>query len=713
VRISRRLLWAAATSAAVFTLMGSGLAAAGPTWTTYHGDLSRSGVDSNEAALDPLSSGWTDTLDNAAVYGQPVVAEGRVFVATENDDVYALRADTGQVLWSASIGAPLIGVSGQVGCGNIDPLGITSTPVIDMANETLYVVGEVSTGGKLPIHHQLVGFNIFTGQQVLSDNVDPSPLPAGETTADLKDLQQRAALAVANGKVYVAFGGLYGDCGNYHGWVVAADESGRSPNIDFDASPTANDAAIWNGGGGPSIDSAGNVYVVTGNGNLAGGSYPNSVVKLNSDLGVLNSYPDVNASGDADLGTGDALLLPDGNLFTVGKTNHGYVLSQSGLGLVADIPGVCGNDPDGGATYDAANNTVYVPCSGGHIQAVDLNTNALGPLLGSVNGSPILVNGQLWALGYNDGELQEIDPGTGNAKTVVSNLNLPNFATPTAADGTLVFGTKHGVKAYFGPGGPPGPPSSLPPPPAGYRLVASDGGVFALGTSSFLGSLGNLHLVAPIVGAASTPDGNGYWLVASDGGVFAFGTAKFYGSMGGKRLNQPVVGMAATPNGDGYWLVAKDGGIFSFGAAHFYGSTGAIRINRPIVGMAMDPASGGYWLVASDGGVFSYNASFYGSTGALHLAQPVVGMAAASGGNGYWLVASDGGVFAFGPGAGFHGSVGGLPLMSPVVGMAADAKTGGYWLAAADAGVFAFGAPFVGSFGGAQLAQPVVAITEP
>ena len=72
----------------------------------------------------------------------------------------------------------------------------------------------------------------------------------------------------------------------------------------------------------------------------------------------------------------------------------------------------------------------------------------------------------------------------------------------------------------------------------------------------------------------------GYWLVAADGGIFAFG-APFLGSTGGMHLNAPVVGMAATPNGGGYWFVASDGGIFAFGNAAFHGSAGGLAAAAP------------------------------------------------------------------------------------------------------------------------------------
>ncbi len=222
-----------------------------------------------------------------------------------------------------------------------------------------------------------------------------------------------------------------------------------------------------------------------------------------------------------------------------------------------------------------------------------------------------------------------------------------------------------------------------PPAPAstGYRLVASDGGIFSYGDAGFFGSAGTVALNKPIVGMAATPDGGGYWLVASDGGIFSYGDAGFFGSAGTVTLNKPIVGMAATPDGGGYWLVASDGGIFSYGDAGFFGSAGHDRaqqadrgdgghagrrrllagglrrghlllrrcrllrlgghhpLNKPIVGMAATPDGGGYWLVASDGGIFSYgDAGFFGSAGTIALNKPIVGMAATpdGGATGWW-----------------------------------------------------------------------------
>ena len=243
----------------------------------------------------------------------------------------------------------------------------------------------------------------------------------------------------------------------------------------------------------------------------------------------------------------------------------------------------------------------------------------------------------------------------------------------------------------------------------GYRLVASDGGIFAFGNAPFFGSTGAIRLNKPIVGMASTPRNDGYWLVASDGGIFAFGRATFFGSTGALTLAKPIVGMAATPTGAGYWLVASDGGIFAFGDAKFFGSTAGSPLAKPIVGMAATPSGKGYYLVASDGGIFAYgDAVFRGSTGAIRLNQPIVGIAVTPSGGGYHLVASDGGIFAFGN-AVFRGSTGALRLNQPVVGMTSNPSGGGYWLIARDGGIFAFGdAQFRGSTGAIRLNQPVV-----
>jgi hypothetical protein len=246
-------------------------------------------------------------------------------------------------------------------------------------------------------------------------------------------------------------------------------------------------------------------------------------------------------------------------------------------------------------------------------------------------------------------------------------------------------------------------------PIRGYRLVASDGGIFSFGNQQFCGSTGAIRLNRPIVGMARTADGGGYWLLASDGGMFNFGDAKFYGSAGASHHPQPFVDMTATPTGHGYWLAASDGSVFAFGDAKFYGSPASRHLAQPVAAMARTRTGHGYWLVTRAGQILPFgDARLYGSAGALN--QPILDMEPTRSGNGYWLLGSDGGIFTFGD-AHFYGSTGGIHLNQPIVGMQATADAKGYWLVARDGGIFTFGdARFYGSTGGIHLNQPIVGL---
>jgi polyvinyl alcohol dehydrogenase (cytochrome) len=433
----------------------AGLPASGDEWLTYQNGNDRLGVAGPQPSLGPLRLAWTNHLDGYAVYGQPVVASGKVIVGTEGDDVAAVDPTTGRTLWEDRIGTPLRGVSAAAGCGDVDPLGITSTPVIDPVAGVVYVVGEISTDGTTPVHHQLVGLDVATGSVVESVDADP-PLPAGENPVNLL---QRSALALAAGRVYVSYGGQFGDCGRYHGWVVGVPAHGHASlggTVAFDTTPQSTGGAIWQGGGGPSVDTQGDVYVTTGNPNSgATAPWSNAVLKLRSDLASRPeaAFQDAAAVDDQDLGTGTAVLLPDGDVFAVGKTDVGFLLRESDLSRVEGIRGeICGSDPDGGPAFVASLDSVYVPCRGGGLQQVDLRDGATGWRAGSVNSTPIYAAGRLFALAYPGGLLDEIDPATG---AVTQQLRVgetvPNFAAPSAALGRLFVGTDSGLAAISGP----------------------------------------------------------------------------------------------------------------------------------------------------------------------------------------------------------------------------------------------------------------------
>ncbi|MGD0880392.1 MAG: PQQ-binding-like beta-propeller repeat protein [Acidimicrobiales bacterium] len=686
-------------------------------WTTFDQNGSRTGIDPSGDSFTPARTAWTSPVFDGQLYGQPLIASGRVYAATENDTVYALAADSGAVLWSNHVGTPFSPSTVHGLCGDIGPtVGITSTPVIDTARSELFVVAAEQVPGNAS--HHLIGLDMYTGAVILNEVIDPPAVasPAFEL--------QRASLALTDGRVIVGFGGNDGDCGTYHGLVVSAPEDGSTPSVFTVADESGgNQGAVWMGGSAPPVDAQGDVWVATGNSADTTGADSDtgdSVLRLSPTAQLLDSFTPTtwrsDNADDEDLGSTSPALLSNGLVFQVGKLRTAYVMDQPHLGgvggQVAQTPGFCGADPDGGSAD--LDGTLFVPCGDGlrAVSPTDSPPVALWKTTSGAHGSPIVAGGLVWSIG--DGTLYGLDPATGVAEQQFpTGGSASSFPSPAAADGVIVSpDDSDRLLALEGPSGLPGPPSP-PPVSPGYWLSAADGGVFAFGSAPYAGSAGSLRLVAPVVGMAPTPDHQGYWLVAADGGVFNYGDAGFYGSAGGLTLAAPIVGIAPTPDGRGYWLVAADGGVFAFGDAVFAGSTGGEHLNAPVVGVAAGPDDDGYWLVAADGGVFAFgSAPFEGSAGSLVLNRLIVGLAPvpAPGTGGYWLVAADGGIFSFGS-AGFYGSMGGYPLAQPIVGMAASATGDGYWLTAADGGVFAFGdALFEGSTGGFRLNAPVVGI---
>jgi hypothetical protein len=684
----------------------------GTSWTVYHGNPLGTGVDTSGVTFSPPNHAWTSPALDGQLYGEPLETGGRVFVATENDTIYALAADSGAILWATHVGTAV--PSSSLQCGDVKPfVGITGTPVVDAGRSEIFAVADKLVNGAP--QHVLVGLNMFSGTSELVEAVDP---PGSSPS----HLLQRTGLNLDGGNVVFGFGGNSGDCGPYHGWIVSVPEGGGGPGYFDTTGSVANgtQGAVWMGGAAPEVDGAGNIWAATGNGSSAGpfdGS--DSVIELSPALALEQLFAPASWSSDngsdSDLGSTAPALLADGTTLQVGKSQTGYLLNSVHLGGVGgqlvSAPLCVGADADGGDAV--VGSVVYVPCRNG-VEAVGTSTSpALSELWSAASGAggpPIVAGGLVWSIG--GGNLDAINPANGATEQQLPIGSEANhFPTPSVADGLLLAPTTDQVIAFSGSAGLPGPPAPPPPSPpnSSYWMVASDGGIFSFGNAAFAGSTGGIALNRPVVGMAPTASRGGYWLVASDGGIFAFGDAAFHGSMGGRPLNAPIVGMAATADGGGYWLVASDGGIFSFGDASFFGSMGGQRLNAPIVGMAPTRDALGYWLVASDGGIFSFgDAAFHGSMGGTPLNQPIVGVAATPDALGYWLVASDGGIFSFGD-ANFLGSTGGIALVRPAVAMAPTQDGRGYWIAASDGGVFSFGdAGFSGSEGGVVLNRPVV-----
>src|SRR5690242_12632136 len=204
--------------------------------TTYRGDQARTGVDTSSVGSLPFAAAWTSPSLGGALWGQPLVHDGLVVVATESDQVVALSEATGQVAWQASAGTPV--PSSQLHCGDISPtVGITSTPVIDPSTNRVFVVADTLTGST--IQHKLFAFNLADGSAVAGFPVDAEP--PGDVPADQL---QRPGLALAGGQVIIGYGGNDGDCGTYHGWLVSIPEAGGAQHV-FEVAPSGSEGAIW------------------------------------------------------------------------------------------------------------------------------------------------------------------------------------------------------------------------------------------------------------------------------------------------------------------------------------------------------------------------------------------------------------------------------------------------------------------------------------
>jgi len=142
------------------TARAANAAAQSGSWTVYHGDAAGSGASGAVTAVDTSSAAWTSPVLDGQLYGEPLVSSGDVFVATENDTVYALSTSTGRVVWSNHIASPV--PASALPCGDISPtVGITGTPVIDPLRNELFVVADELANGH-PVH-KLVGLDLSSG----------------------------------------------------------------------------------------------------------------------------------------------------------------------------------------------------------------------------------------------------------------------------------------------------------------------------------------------------------------------------------------------------------------------------------------------------------------------------------------------------------------------------------------------------------------------
>ncbi len=318
----------------------------------YHGSPDRSGnfivpaltwERARSLHLDPgFHPQFAGHLYAQPLYWQPPgSASGMLIVATENDEVHAIDARSGNQVWTRSLGRP-VPLSTQP-CGNIDPLGITGTPVIDEATQAVYL--DAMVGDASGAHHRVFALSLKDGAPLPGWPIDiAEALAARGQHFNTRYQNQRGALAILDGRVYVPYGGHYGDCGDYHGWILGI--SLRDPRDIVSWSTRGRGGGIWAPGG---ISSDGHaLFAATGN-TFGASTWRDgeAVFRLTPDLRHDERPQDFFAPSDwralderdADLGGSDPIPFdapsatgPKPFVLALGKDARAYLLDRDNLG---------------------------------------------------------------------------------------------------------------------------------------------------------------------------------------------------------------------------------------------------------------------------------------------------------------------------------------------------------------------------------------------
>lgn len=264
------------------------------------------------------------------------------FAVTTGNDVLALDETTGDTIWKANIGsaAAMTGVA----CGNIHPIGIISTPIIDASTRTIYVAGAV--GVATIERHEVHALSIDDGTERDGFPVDVTGMQSGAQTFAPAPENQRSALSLVNGILYVTYGGHVGDCGPYHGWVIGIDTTDPSQRGAW--ATLGQGEGIWSPGGMASDGKS--VFAVTGNSTVLAPDRASSdseqVVRVNGLAEVERSdtnlfFPTIwkqMDSEDADFSAANAIYLsipgstPSNYIAAIAKDGFFYLLNSSHLG---------------------------------------------------------------------------------------------------------------------------------------------------------------------------------------------------------------------------------------------------------------------------------------------------------------------------------------------------------------------------------------------
>jgi hypothetical protein len=453
---------------------------------TYHNDLARDGVNTQEYALTAANviaatfgKLFACTID-APAYAQPLwvanlnIAGGKhnvVFVATSHNTVYAFDADASSCVnyWNVSLmnaGETFLN-NNDVSTTDIFPdIGIVGTPVIDASTNTLYVVSKSKTTGtsctpasscfqRLHAVSLLDGSEKFGGPANITSAITVPGTGDGSSGGNVAfntlRQNQRPGLVLLNGIVYVAWAS-HGDHIPYHGWVLGFDKTNLSRVATFNANPNGSDAGIWMGGGAPGADSSGNLYFLTGNGtfdaNTGGSDYGDSTVKLSTSggLSVAGYFTPKDqatlSANDADHGSGGAAILMDPSsgpvahlLIGGGKSGILYLLNRDNLGgfdpstnHVVQSLVVSGNEIL--ATAALWNNSLYIAASGSPLQQFSFNSST-GQFDPALHSSSHSFGGK--------GATPSVSASSASANGIVWAVDAGAYGTSCCANGPAVL----------------------------------------------------------------------------------------------------------------------------------------------------------------------------------------------------------------------------------------------------------------------------------
>jgi hypothetical protein len=447
--------------------------------STWHNDNARDGQNTEETILTTsnVNSTTFGKLFTYAVDGQvyaqplyipkvPIPGQGIhnvVYVATENDSVYAFDADglSPLPLWQVSL---LLNGGVAVPCSNtgacpVNPIyGITSTPVIDLANSTIYVVAFDDENGSY--FDRLHALNLTTGAEKFGGPVVIQASVAGTGSGSVDGVVtfnpllqlQRPGLLLLNGVIYIGWGS-FGDLGIYNGWVMGYNASTLAQTAVFNTTPNGSKGAVWQSGGGLSTDSSGHIFVQTANGTfdaaIGGVDYGDSFLKLNpTGLTVVDYFTPRNElmleSDDLDLGSGAGLILPQqagsfpNEITSADKQGLIYVVNRSNMGKfsstanhnIQTLTGSVGGYVSSPAYWNSA---VFYSGVGGFLSRYTLTSGLLSttpvskaPTAFKLGSTPSIsadgaTNGIVWAI--------DAGGGTGNKPAVLHAYDATNVAT--------------------------------------------------------------------------------------------------------------------------------------------------------------------------------------------------------------------------------------------------------------------------------------------